>query len=138
VAEGLLCAQGKARDEAMKRTEPFVDEGRRAAAEALGAMRREAERLLRELEHLERGMRPGKATAAEAGAAGPARRRATTPAKAGGSTKRAGTAPRASAAPARAPKAPAAAKAAATKKAAGRATTTKAAGPSGRSRTSLS
>jgi hypothetical protein len=57
VAEELLGSGEKAKKEAKNKANTFVDEGRRAAAEVVSALRREATALLRDLENLEGGLR---------------------------------------------------------------------------------
>ena len=57
VAEELLGSRDKARQDARHRAESLVDEGRKAAADVVSALRREATVLLRDLEHLEEGLR---------------------------------------------------------------------------------
>ena len=128
VAEQLFGAQDKAREEAVKRAEPFVEEGRRAAAEAIAAMRREAQRLLRELEHLERSVRPSRGTRVPSQAAGPAARPSARAAKTVRATKPAKKAAAQAATRRRTPAGPAR-KTSSTAKAVGRKTGSPATGP---------
>ena len=62
VAEQLLGSRG-AKDEAKHRAENLVDEGRRAAADVVSALRKEASVLFRDLEHLEEHLRGAKSSA---------------------------------------------------------------------------
>ena len=62
VAEQLLGSRENARTDAKHRAESLVDEGRRAAADVVSALRKEASVLFRDLEHLEEHLRGGKGT----------------------------------------------------------------------------
>ncbi|MDA8300960.1 MAG: hypothetical protein M0005_05310 [Actinomycetota bacterium] len=57
VADQLLRPSDRARTEAKQRAEALVDEGRRAAAEVVGALRREVAVVFRDLDRLERDLR---------------------------------------------------------------------------------
>jgi hypothetical protein len=64
VAEQLLGSRESAKEDAKHRAETLVDEGRRAAADVVSALRREASVLFRDLEHLEEHLRGGKPSGA--------------------------------------------------------------------------
>ncbi len=104
VAEQLLGSRESAKEDAKQRAGSLVDEGRRAAADVISALRKEASVLFRDLDHLEEHLRGGKAQAPAPSAggasddatAGPARKAATAraaaekkapPAKAAGARK---------------------------------------------------
>ena len=82
VAEQLLGSRESAKEDAKQRAGSLVDEGRRAAADVISALRKEASVLFRDLDHLEEHLRGGKAQAPAPSAggasddatAGPARR----------------------------------------------------------------
>ena len=57
VAEQLLGSRENARADAKHRAESLVDEGRRAAADVVSALRKEASVLFRDLDHLEEHLR---------------------------------------------------------------------------------
>ena len=63
VAEQLLGSRENAKEDAKHRAETLVDEGRRAAADVVNALRKEASVLFRDLEHLEEHLRGGKGSA---------------------------------------------------------------------------
>ena len=70
VAEQLLGSRESAKEDAKHRAESLVDEGRRAAADVISALRKEASVLFRDLDHLEEHLRGGKGPApAPSGAA---------------------------------------------------------------------
>jgi hypothetical protein len=72
VAEQLLGSRESAKQDAKHRAESLVDEGRRAAADVVSALRKEASVLFRDLENLEEHLRGGKGggeAAAESAAA---------------------------------------------------------------------
>jgi DNA-binding protein HU-beta len=86
VAEQLLGSRESAKKDAKQRAGSLVDEGRRAAADVISALRKEASVLFRDLDHLEEHLRGGKgpapAPSASGGApydqaAGPARKATT-------------------------------------------------------------
>jgi hypothetical protein len=63
VAEQLLGSREKSKEDAKQRAGSLVDEGRRAAADVVSALRKEASVLFRDLDHLEEHLRGGKAPA---------------------------------------------------------------------------
>ena len=63
VAEQLLGARESAKEDAKQRAGSLVDEGRRAAADVISALRKEASVLFRDLDHLEEHLRGGKGPA---------------------------------------------------------------------------
>ena len=63
VAEQLLGSRENAKGDAKHRAETLVDEGRRAAADVVNALRKEATVLFRDLEHLEEHLRGSKGSA---------------------------------------------------------------------------
>jgi hypothetical protein len=68
VAEQLLGNRDRGREEFKRRGDSFVEEGRHAAADVVGALRREASVILHDLEHLEQTLR-AREGGAEAGGA---------------------------------------------------------------------
>jgi hypothetical protein len=60
VAEQLLGSRESAKQDAKQRAGSLVDEGRRAAADVISALRKEASVLFRDLDHLEEHLRGGK------------------------------------------------------------------------------
>ena len=81
IAEQLLGGRAKPRQEAKTKAEALVEEGKHAAAEVIGALRREASVMVEDLERLEHALRgdggvgPGRARAARP-RPGPAARKA--------------------------------------------------------------
>ncbi|MGA3219904.1 MAG: hypothetical protein ABSE77_12640 [Acidimicrobiales bacterium] len=71
VAEQLLGSRG-AKEDAKHRAESLVDEGRKAAADVVSALRKEASVLFRDLEHLEEHLRGAKGSATAPTGTGPA------------------------------------------------------------------
>jgi heparin binding hemagglutinin HbhA len=71
VAEQLLGPRDRGREDAKRRSSSFVEDGKHAAADVVGALRREASVILHDLEHLEQTLRaregggPSAATTAE-------------------------------------------------------------------------
>jgi hypothetical protein len=63
VAEQLLGSRESAKEDAKQRAGSLVDEGRRAAADVISALRKEASVLFRDLDHLEEHLRGGKGPA---------------------------------------------------------------------------
>ena len=63
MAEQLLGSRENAKGDAKHRAETLVDEGRRAAADVVNALRKEATVLFRDLEHLEEHLRGSKGSA---------------------------------------------------------------------------
>ena len=63
VAEQLLGSRERSKEDAKQRAGSLVDEGRRAAADVVSALRKEASVLFRDLDHLEEHLRGGKAPA---------------------------------------------------------------------------
>ena len=61
VAEQLLGSRENAKEDAKHRAGTLVDEGRRAAADVVSALRKEASVLFKDLEHLEEHLRGGTA-----------------------------------------------------------------------------
>ena len=57
VAEQLLGSRESAKEDAKQRAGSLVDEGRRAAADVISALRKEASVLFRDLDHLEEHLR---------------------------------------------------------------------------------
>jgi hypothetical protein len=70
VAEQLLGSRESAKEDAKQRAGSLVDEGRRAAADVISALRKEASVLFRDLDHLEEHLRGGKGPAPTAPASG--------------------------------------------------------------------
>ena len=75
VAEQLLGSRESAKEDAKQRAESLVDEGRRAAADVISALRKEASVLFRDLDHLEEHLRGGTGSLRPLLAAAPQRRR---------------------------------------------------------------